>query len=121
MAFTDFAAGGVLASIVVVFSVLWVGALDGVGFHETGPFFTLSGLPVSIGLYGFCYSGHAVFPNIYSSLRNRNDYNKVLGVRCALYTSPERGYRSSSSSDHLYAYYQCGTTLFFQALHIGAM
>lgn len=79
-------AGGVLASIVVVFSVLWVGALDGVDFHETGPFFTLSGLPVSIGLYGFCYSGHAVFPNIYSSLRNRNDYNKVLGVSFTLCT-----------------------------------
>lgn len=79
-------AGGVIASIVVAFSVLWVGALDGVGFHETGPLFKLSGLPVSIGLYGFCYSGHAVFPNIYSSLRNRNDYNKVLGVSFTLCT-----------------------------------
>lgn len=58
--------------------------MDGVGFHETGPLFKLSSLPVSIGLYGFCYSGHAVFPNIYSSLRNRNAYNKVLGIRCAL-------------------------------------
>lgn len=77
------AAGGVIASMVVAFSVVGVGAIDGVGFYETGPLFKLSGLPVSIGLFGFCYSGHAVFPNIYSSLRNRNDYNKVLGVRCA--------------------------------------
>lgn len=79
------AAGGVIASVVVALSVLWVGAVDGVGFHETTAFFNLSGLPVSIGLYGFCYSGHAVFPNIYSSLRNRNDYNKLLAVRYASY------------------------------------
>jgi vesicular inhibitory amino acid transporter len=79
-------AGGVIASIVVACSVLWVGAVDGVGFHETTAFFNLSGLPVSIGLYGFCYSGHAVFPNIYSSLRNRNDYNKVLAVSFTLCT-----------------------------------
>lgn len=79
-------AGGVIASMVVAFSVVGVGAIDGVGFYETGPLFKLSGLPVSIGLFGFCYSGHAVFPNIYSSLRNRNDYNKVLGVSFILCT-----------------------------------
>lgn len=79
-------AGGVVASFVVGISVFWVGAVDGVGFHETGPLFKLSSLPVSIGLYGFCYSGHAVFPNIYSSLRNRNAYNKVLGISFILCT-----------------------------------
>ena len=110
------AAGGVIASIVVAFSVLWVGAMDGVGFHETGPLFQLSGLPVSIGLYGFCYSGHAVFPNIYSSLRNRNDYNKVLGVRC-VFNILQTGFRSWSRSDYLalrwlFPYYQWRTTLF---------
>lgn len=77
-------AGGVIASIVVGVTVFWVGAVDGVGFHQSGPLFSWSGIPVSIGLYGFCYSGHAVFPNIYSSLKNRNEFNKLLFVRCSL-------------------------------------
>ncbi|GJP62707.1 hypothetical protein CLOP_g19738 [Closterium sp. NIES-67] len=70
-------AGGVVASVVVVSSVAWVGVAD-VGFHQSGPLLNLWGMPVTIGLFGFCYSGHAVFPNIYMSMRNRNDFNKVL-------------------------------------------
>lgn len=71
-------AGGVLATIVVFFSVLWVGTVDGVGFHQSGPLLNIWSLPVSIGLYGFCYSGHAVFPNIYMSLKDPNQFNNVL-------------------------------------------
>ncbi|CAI5518717.1 unnamed protein product [Closterium sp. Naga37s-1] len=70
-------AGGVVASVVVVSSVAWVGVAD-VGFHQSGPLLSIWGMPVTIGLFGFCYSGHAVFPNIYMSMRNRNDFNKVL-------------------------------------------
>ncbi len=76
------AAGGVIASLVVVICVYWVGTVNGIGFHHPGYLLNWSGIPVSIGLYGFCYSGHAVFPNIYTSLKNRADYDKVLGVRC---------------------------------------
>ncbi|KAH9552907.1 hypothetical protein CY35_09G091900 [Sphagnum magellanicum] len=79
-------AGGVIASLVVVISVFWVGAVDGVGFHQHGYLLNWSGIPVSIGLYGFCYSGHAVFPNIYTSLKNRADFDKVLGVSFLLCT-----------------------------------
>ncbi|CAI5505913.1 unnamed protein product [Closterium sp. Naga37s-1] len=70
-------AGGVVASVVVVSSVAWVGVAD-VGFHQSGPLLSIWGMPVTIGLFGFCYSGHAVFPNIYMSMRNRNEFNKVL-------------------------------------------
>lgn len=80
-------AGGVIASIVVVTSVAVVGVTD-VGFHhESGPLLNLWGLPVTIGLFGFCYSGHAVFPNIYSSMERRQDYNKVLYCSFALCTA----------------------------------
>ncbi|KAJ7529178.1 hypothetical protein O6H91_15G036800 [Diphasiastrum complanatum] len=77
---------GVIASLMVLICVFWVGAIDGVGFRRSGPLFNLTTFPVSVGLYGFCYSGHAVFPNIYASMKYRTDYNKVLKISFVLCT-----------------------------------
>eukprot|EP00250_Pteridium_aquilinum_P031575 c43862_g1_i1 orf=102-1727(+) len=71
-------AGGVIASFLVVLCVIWVGVVDGVGFHKSGPLLTISNIPLSIGLYGFCYSGHAVFPNIYISLKKPSQFTAIL-------------------------------------------
>lgn len=71
-------AGGVIASLLVVVSLCWVGLSDQVSFKNEGHMVNLSGLPIAIGLYGYCYSGHAVFPNIYSSLKNPNEYSSFL-------------------------------------------
>ncbi|GLJ50693.1 hypothetical protein SUGI_1080040 [Cryptomeria japonica] len=71
-------AGGVVASVVVVLAVAWVGMFDGVGFHHHGNLWNLNGLPTVIGLYAFCYSGHAVFPNIYSSMKDRQQFSSVM-------------------------------------------
>ncbi|ONI23813.1 hypothetical protein PRUPE_2G209900 [Prunus persica] len=71
-------AGGVIASIVVVLCLFWVGLVDGVGFENKGTPLNLSTLPVAMGLYGYCYSGHAVFPNIYTSLAKPNQYPAIL-------------------------------------------
>ncbi|XP_022958205.1 amino acid transporter AVT1C-like isoform X2 [Cucurbita moschata] len=71
-------AGGVIASIVVVVCLFWVGVVDNVGFHGTVTPLNLSTLPVALGLYGFCYSGHAVFPNIYSSMGKQSQFPAVL-------------------------------------------
>ncbi|KAL3838302.1 hypothetical protein ACJIZ3_022893 [Penstemon smallii] len=71
-------AGGVIASILVVACLFWVGLVDQVGFETKGTTLNLSTLPVAIGLYGYCYSGHAVFPNIYSSMENPSQYPFVL-------------------------------------------
>ncbi|KAH1191462.1 Amino acid transporter AVT1C [Glycine max] len=70
-------AGGVVASILVVLCLLWVGIED-VGFHSKGTTLNLATLPVAVGLYGYCYSGHAVFPNIYTSMANPNQFPGVL-------------------------------------------
>ncbi|RZB44558.1 amino acid transporter AVT1C-like [Glycine soja] len=70
-------AGGVVASILVVLCLLWVGIED-VGFHSKGTTLNLATLPVAVGLYGYCYSGHAVFPNIYTSMANPNQFPVVL-------------------------------------------
>ncbi|KAL2324827.1 hypothetical protein Fmac_023885 [Flemingia macrophylla] len=70
-------AGGVVASVLVVLCLLWVG-VDEVGFQSKGTSLNLATLPVAVGLYGYCYSGHAVFPNIYTSMANPNQFPAVL-------------------------------------------
>ena len=37
----------------------------------------LQGLPIAVGLYAFCYCGHAVFPSIYCSMRDRKQFSTV--------------------------------------------
>ncbi|XP_052184723.1 amino acid transporter AVT1I-like [Diospyros lotus] len=73
-------AGGVLASLVLVGSVAWVGAAEGVGFHEKGVIWKWTGLPTAISLYTFCYSGHAVFPTLCNSMKERSQFSQVLYV-----------------------------------------
>uniref|UniRef100_A0A0E0DZD4 Amino acid transporter transmembrane domain-containing protein n=1 Tax=Oryza meridionalis TaxID=40149 RepID=A0A0E0DZD4_9ORYZ len=70
--------GGVLASAILVASVLWVGAADGVGFREGGVAVRWGGVPTAMSLYAFCFSGHAVFPMIYTGMRNRRMFPPVL-------------------------------------------
>ncbi|KAK6271010.1 hypothetical protein POUND7_008108 [Theobroma cacao] len=83
-------AGGVVASILVVPCLFWVGLVDQVGFHNKGTTLNLASLPVAVGLYGYCYSGHAVFPNIYTSMAKPNQFPSVLlacfGICSLLYT-----------------------------------
>ncbi|KAH9768463.1 Amino acid transporter AVT1C [Citrus sinensis] len=76
-------AGGVIASILVVLCLFWVGLVDQVNIHSKGTPLNLATLPVAIGLYGYCYSGHAVFPNIYTSMAQPNQFPKVL-ITCFL-------------------------------------
>ncbi|OMO59546.1 Amino acid transporter, transmembrane [Corchorus olitorius] len=76
-------AGGVVASILVVLCLWWVGLVDTIGFHHKGTTLNLSTLPVAIGLYGYCYYGHSVFPNIYTSMAKPNQFPSVL-LACGL-------------------------------------
>ncbi|KAF7820158.1 amino acid transporter AVT1C isoform X1 [Senna tora] len=82
-------AGGVIASILVSLCLLWIGLVDGVGFEHKGTPLNLATLPVALGVYGYCYSGHAVFPNIYTSMANPNQFPAVLlacfGICTVLY------------------------------------
>ncbi|KAM7267181.1 hypothetical protein ACFE04_009347 [Oxalis oulophora] len=71
-------AGGVIATVMVVLCLFWVGVIDHVGTYSRGSALNLSTLPVAIGMYGFCYSGHAVFPNIYTSMAKPNQFPLVL-------------------------------------------
>jgi vesicular inhibitory amino acid transporter len=70
-------AGGVFASVIVAGCVFWVGAVDGVGFHEGDKLLNLGGLPTAISLFAFCYCGHAVFPTLCNSMKDRSQFSKV--------------------------------------------
>ncbi|OVA08998.1 Amino acid transporter [Macleaya cordata] len=71
-------ATGVLASILIICSVLWVGAAGGIGFHEKGKLLNLNGIPTGVSLYAFCYCAHPVFPTLYTSMRDKRQFSKVL-------------------------------------------
>ncbi|XP_074351293.1 amino acid transporter AVT1G-like [Apium graveolens] len=70
--------GGVLALVLVVVCLLWIGVVDGVGFHPGGSALNFTNLPVTVGLFGFCYGSHSVFPNVYSSMNEPNRFSSVL-------------------------------------------
>ncbi|KAE8798976.1 vacuolar amino acid transporter 1-like [Hordeum vulgare] len=70
--------GGIVASVILIAAVIWVGAFDGVGFHERGMLVNWAGIPTAMSLYSFCFSGHAVFPMIYTGMSNRKMFPTVL-------------------------------------------
>ncbi|CAL9771979.1 unnamed protein product [Musa acuminata subsp. burmannicoides] len=78
-------AGGVLVSVIMVCSVLSAATVE-VGFHERGRLVNLSGLPTALGLYAFCYCGHAVFPTLCTSMKDSTKFSKVLIVCFVLCT-----------------------------------
>ncbi|KAG6548968.1 hypothetical protein Mapa_009409 [Marchantia paleacea] len=73
-------AGGVIAVLAILSTVGYVGAFEGVGFSHTGTLMNFSGLPVAVGICAFCFCGHAVFPSIYRSMKNKEQFSMVLIV-----------------------------------------
>ncbi|CAH2074505.1 unnamed protein product [Thlaspi arvense] len=79
-------AGGVFSSILLALCLFWAGSVDKVGFHLTGKALDLTNLPVAIGIYGFGFGSHSVFPNIYSSMKEPSKFPTVLLVSFAFCT-----------------------------------
>ncbi|KAG6426271.1 hypothetical protein SASPL_110492 [Salvia splendens] len=73
-------AGGILASMIIIAMIVWIGAFENVGFHEKGTLWRYNGTPTAVSLYTFCYCGHAIFPTICNSMRDKTKFPKVLVV-----------------------------------------
>lgn len=75
--------GGIFATLLVALCLFWVGAVDQIGFNPGGKILDIENLSVSIGLFGFGFAGHAVFPNVYSSMKEPSKFPLVLYIRLA--------------------------------------
>uniref|UniRef100_A0A7N0V166 Amino acid transporter transmembrane domain-containing protein n=1 Tax=Kalanchoe fedtschenkoi TaxID=63787 RepID=A0A7N0V166_KALFE len=74
-------ASGVLASLIIIGSITWTGAFEGIGFHQKGALINWSGIPTALSLYAFCYCSHPVFPTLYTSMKNKkHQFSNVLLV-----------------------------------------
>ncbi|KAH7845402.1 hypothetical protein Vadar_001587 [Vaccinium darrowii] len=71
-------ASGVLASVIILGSIVWAGMHDGIGFEQKGTLLNWKGIPTAVSLYAFCYCAHPVFPTLYTSMENKKQFSKVL-------------------------------------------
>ncbi|TKY53498.1 Vacuolar amino acid transporter 1 [Spatholobus suberectus] len=80
---------GVIATILVVLCLFWVCLVDNADIHAKGTTttFNLATFPVAMGLYGYCYAGHAVFPNLYTAMAKRSQFPAVLLICFAICTT----------------------------------
>ncbi|XP_019107234.2 amino acid transporter AVT1I [Beta vulgaris subsp. vulgaris] len=79
--FAYISATGCLAALLVLGSILWVAAFNGVGFHQAqNASFLINwkGLPTAISLYMLCYTSHPVFPTLYTSMQKKHHFFKAM-------------------------------------------
>ncbi|XWS30255.1 hypothetical protein CRYUN_Cryun24cG0100800 [Craigia yunnanensis] len=79
-------ASGVIASAIILLSIIWTGAFDGIGFQQRGTLINWDGIPTAVSLYAFCYCAHPVFPTLYTSMKKRHQFSNVLVVCFVLCT-----------------------------------
>lgn len=81
-------ATGVLASAVILGSIVWTSAFDGIGFHQYDQnhdqrkMLNWSGILTAVSLYAFCYCAHPVFPTLYTSMKNKSQFTNVSNALC---------------------------------------
>ena len=70
---------GLMSSLGLTGCVLYEMMQNGMDFAQTVPL-NASTLPGSFGLLAFVFAGHAVFPSIYRSMKNKEEYPKMLNT-----------------------------------------
>ncbi|KAH0452313.1 hypothetical protein IEQ34_019612 [Dendrobium chrysotoxum] len=58
--------------------ILWIGVFQGVGFNEKGVTVNWSQMPTTLSIFIFSFGGHAIMPTIYSSMKDKKKFSKVL-------------------------------------------
>ncbi|XP_058739270.1 amino acid transporter AVT1I-like [Vicia villosa] len=91
-------ASGVFASAIIILSIAWTAAFDGVGVHQKGDLVNWNGIATAVSLYAFCYSAHPIFPVLYTSMKNKHQFSQVLIV-CFMLTTA--GYASMAIIGYL--------------------
>ncbi|CAK8541686.1 unnamed protein product [Lathyrus sativus] len=77
-------AGGIFASILVALCLFWAGAVNQVGLiNPRMKILDIKNISVSIGLFGYGFAGHAVFPNVYSSMKDQSKFPLILYISVA--------------------------------------
>ncbi|XP_021717176.1 amino acid transporter AVT1I-like [Chenopodium quinoa] len=82
-------AAGVLASLIILGSILCVGVFDGIEFPQVEnqvPLFDWKGITTAASLYMLCYSGQTVFPAVYTSMQKKHHFSKALFMSFAFST-----------------------------------
>ncbi|RAL53425.1 hypothetical protein DM860_007097 [Cuscuta australis] len=77
---------GVMSSFVLIVSVLWVAVFDNVGFHHKGEVVRWKGFPTALSLYMFSFGANPVFPSLYTSMRTKYQFFKVLVISFVIAT-----------------------------------
>lgn len=67
----------VLASAIILGSIFWTGAFEGIGFHQKGVLLNWNGIPTAISLYAFCYCAHPLFPSLYTSMKIKRQFSNA--------------------------------------------
>ncbi|XP_058219703.1 amino acid transporter AVT1I-like [Rhododendron vialii] len=71
-------ATGVFSCLIILASVVCVGAINGVGFSAKGKLLNVGGIPTAVSLYIVCFAGHPVVPSVYTSMQDPYQFSKVL-------------------------------------------
>ena len=100
---------GTFATVSVVLSVIASALIEGdiseqvaskQAVPEPGPYhvgWRINGLPLALGIVAYCFSGHAIIPSIYTSMKNPQDFERMttftfLAVICCCMAVATSGY-----------------------------
>lgn len=80
---------GALATVAVVFSVVLLALIMIFKEGDTGgereyKLHSSQGLPLAMGIVAYCFSGHAIVPSIYQSMRNPQHFERMIDLTYGL-------------------------------------
>ncbi|XP_020519734.1 vacuolar amino acid transporter 1-like isoform X3 [Amborella trichopoda] len=77
------AVAGDLTPILLLSAILWLAFFDGIVFHQGRKFANLKGMPTAASIYATCFSAHATFPLVYSTMKDRKKSSSMLVISFA--------------------------------------